>query len=95
MAPHSVDFLPPDVLRRDEEPRGSSALDPGVSQDHLGGQALPRVLDQESRDQVLGLGRDVAPLGLRELVAAVLDGVEEQLLTTMTRFALRRKKCGK
>jgi hypothetical protein len=59
-----------------------------MSQNHLCRQTQPGVLDQKPRDQVLGLGRDVSPLGVRELVATILDRVEEQLLTTMTRLSL-------
>ena len=65
-------MLPSDVLRCDQKSGRAATLDPRVSQDHLGGQTFSRVLDQEPGDHVLRLGRNLAPLAVRELVATVL-----------------------
>jgi hypothetical protein len=46
-----------------------------MSKNHFGGESLSSVLHEESRDQVLRLGRDVAPLGVGELVLAVLKSI--------------------
>ena len=65
-----------------------------MSKDHGSRQALARILHQKSGNQVLSLGWDLAPFGVGELVAAVLDGVEEQLLATVARLTLESIKGG-
>lgn len=61
-------------------PSRGPRVNPGVGEDALGAEALAGLLDEQALDEILGLLGDASPLGVGELVLALLNAGEEHLL---------------
>lgn len=67
-------------LRRGESPFWSLPLHPWMLQNLGSAESLLRISNQELRDEVFGLGGDVSPVFVGELVFAFLDALEQLVL---------------
>lgn len=79
-------------MRRGERPiasfnGGRPGIDPRMLQNTIGAEPSVSLLDEQASDQVLGILGDASPFLVRELVPALLDAGEEQLLAGLTVLA--------